>query len=303
MEVMTPDQKQQIGEIIRRTFYRGASDEYMASDAAQLGLREHVESRSAIATKHVIPWVSRVIDLPGKQVVEFGSGTGAIATMFAHHGAKVHGYEIEATSVEAARGRAAVLGLSNCHFSHVAPDALPTAAQQDWEGRADVALFFAVLEHTTHQEAISLIRSAWACLKPGGFLVVTDTPNRLSYCDYHTSQMPFFNNMGDEMVAIESWRSPRDAFRDDFHGRPMDEDRRNSLIRWGRGVSYHAFESAIGYEVQNTVVLPGYEKEITDNWPILLEDTLLMTYFKAKPIHAHDAFARSALNFVLRKPA
>ncbi len=146
----------------------------------------------------------------------------------------------------------------------------------------------------SHKECLGLSEA-------GGFLVVVDTPNRLSYCDYHTSNIPFFNNMNDEMVAIESWRSPRDSFRTAFHNMNMDEEKRNALIRWGRGVSYHAFESAIGWAVHERIVLTGFEKEVVDVWPILLEDTLMMTYFKAKPIHAHIAFARSALNFVLQK--
>ncbi|HEX7856822.1 MAG TPA: methyltransferase domain-containing protein [Sphingobium sp.] len=299
---MTPEQEVAIRQIVRETFYAGATDEYMASESGQGELREHVVSRSATARNNVIPWLSRITDLAGKRVVEFGSGTGAIASVFAQHGAHVHGYEIEAPSVEAARGRARVLGLDHCHFSHVDPEILPASVQAEWEGRADIALFFAVLEHTTHEEAINLIRSAWACLKPGGLLVVTDTPNRLSYCDHHTSQMPFYNNMGDEMIAAEAWRSPRDGFRQVFAGQPIDDAQRINLVRWGRGVSYHAFESAIGWDMHNYVALPGYEKEITDAWPVILEDTILMTYFKAKPVHAHDAFARSALNFVLRKP-
>lgn len=299
---MSPNQAKQISEIVRRTFYAGCSDEYMASEQGQRELSEHVESRSATAHENVIPWLSRVIDLSGKLVVEFGSGTGAIASVFAQHGAIVHGYEIEAPSVEAARGRASVLGLDNCQFTLVRPEELPVAVQAEWEGKADMAMFFAVLEHTTHDEAINLIKSAWSCLKPGGLLVVTDTPNRLSYYDYHTSNMPFYYNMSDEMVATEVWRSPRDGFKQDFAGRPMDDAQRISLVRWGRGVSYHAFESAIGSDVHKFVILPGYEKEITDAWPIMLEDTIMMTYFKAKPIHAHDAFARTALNLVLRKP-
>lgn len=290
-------------QILRETFFAGASDEYMASDLGQSGLREHVEGRSATARDTIIPWLSREMDLRGKQVVEFGSGTGAISCAFAQYGARVQGYEIEAPSVEAAVHRARLLGLDNCHFSHIGPDLLPAAVQAEWEGKADIALFFAVLEHTTHEEAISLLGSAWACLKPGGLLVVADTPNRLSYYDYHTSHMPFFNNMSDEMVSAEAWRSDRSDFKTAFENQPMDDAQRLGLVRWGRGVSYHAFEGAIGWEVHNHVVLPGYEKEITDVWPLAIEDTVMLMYFKAKPIHAHHAFARSALNLAIQKPA
>lgn len=225
-----------------------------------------------------------------------------MASAFAQSGAIVHGYEIELPSVIAARRRAEILGLNHCSFSHVAPEILAQTAQSEWEGSADIALFFAVLEHTTHEEAIALIQSAWSCLKPGGLLVVNDTPNRLSYFDYHTSHMPFFNNMSDEMVSVEAWRSPRDGFKQAVEGTPMDHSQRLNLVRWGRGVSYHAFESAIGWEVHNFVELSGYESLISKVWPLTLEDSLLLTYFKSKPIHASDAFARSALNFVLKKP-
>jgi S-adenosylmethionine-dependent methyltransferase len=291
-----------VRQAILDTLYAGASPEFLSSEIGQIEIDDHVAGRSQKADATVIPWLSRIIDLQDKAIVEFGCGTGAIATTFAQHGARVHGYEIDPARAEAARRRAALMELDSCAFDHAAANDLPEVVRAQWDGQADIALLFAVLEHTTHQESINLIRSAWSCLRPGGLLVVNDTPNRLSFFDYHTSHMPFFNNMSDEMVAIEAYRSPRDGFKAAFAEQPMTEQRREDLVRWGRGVSYHAFETAIGPQVHDYVALTGFEKEIADEWPIFLEDTLMMTYFKAKPIHAHEAFARSALNLVLRKP-
>lgn len=299
---MTPDQAKALRKVLSETFFSNVSDEYLDSEAGQSDLDDHVYKRMDTALYHVAPWVERVTSLQGKNVVEFGCGSGSISAAFCRRGANVFEYEIDHQSIVAANERARIMHLENCQFEQVDPVELPDKVLKRWENLADVAVLFAVLEHTTTDESIRLIDSAWRSLVPGGILVVNDTPNRLSYFDYHTSHIPFFNNMSDDMLVTQAFRSPREDFRNSFVGQPMSDTQRDRLVRWGRGVSYHAFESAIGPDVHNYVVLGGYESEIIKVWPIIFEDTILLSYFSGKPIHAHQAFARSALNFVLQKP-
>jgi len=300
--LMTQDQISALQKLLSRTFFANCSKEYLESSAGNRDMEDHVSSRMNLALNNVLPWIERVSCVSEKNVVEFGCGTGSISAAFAIKGANVFGYEIESSSIEAATERARILQLKNCQFSQFDPEILPQSVLDVWENAADIVVLFAVLEHTTTEESVKLIDSAWRCLKPGGLMVVNDTPNRLSYFDYHTSHIPFFNNMTDDMLASQAWRSPREDFRESFFGRPMTEAQGINLVRWGRGVSYHAFESAIGADVHDHVILAGYESEMLKTWPMFLEDSILLAYFMGKPIAAHQAFARSALNFVLRKP-
>jgi hypothetical protein len=81
-------------------------------------------------------------------------------------------------------------------------------------------------------------------LKAGGFLVICETPNRLWWYDSHTSRLPFFNWLPDDLAIEYSARSSRPEFRE-LHDRPIDDQTRLVLSRWGRGASYHEMELCI----------------------------------------------------------
>ena len=74
---------------------------------------------------------------------------------------------------------------------------------------ADMVLLFAVLEHLTQEERIRYLSFIWhEILRPGGYLIVVDTPNRLSYFDEHTSVMPFFHLLPPYLALRYFDRSP-----------------------------------------------------------------------------------------------
>src|SRR5439155_7437846 len=105
-------------------------------------------------------------------------------------------------------------------------------------------VYFASLEHMTHHERPQTLRSAWAMLKPGTLLCVADTPNRLWYYDDHTALTNFFHWLPDEIAMEYAARVPRPDFNRAFL--PPEPPSAEKLARWGRGVSYHDFELAIG---------------------------------------------------------
>ena len=85
------------------------------------------------------------------------------------------------------------------------------------------------------------------CFGPDGAIAVIETPNRLLPWDHHTSQLPFYSQLPDELAIRYRHRSPREAFVDalDTAARESHGALREALTRWGRGVSYHELELAI----------------------------------------------------------
>ena len=71
-----------------------------------------------------------------------------------------------------------------------------------------------------------------------------ETPNRLWFYDSHTAYLPFFHWLPSEIAIRYCAKCPRPAIA------ALHEDTSASgilrLQRWGRGISFHEFELAIG---------------------------------------------------------
>ena len=59
-------------------------------------------------------------------------------------------------------------------------------------GEIDIFKLFAVLDHMTLSERLTVLETAASVLARGGVIVVGDTPNCLLWNDYHTTETPFF---------------------------------------------------------------------------------------------------------------
>jgi SAM-dependent methyltransferase len=113
---------------------------------------------------------------PTEAVLDFGCGKGSSSLVLAALGyGDVVGVDVDARSVELARRRAAEREV-RARFE----TALPA-------GPFDLILCNAVLEHLTPEERASTVRELWARLRPGGHLVVQETPNRRFPIDRHTT--------------------------------------------------------------------------------------------------------------------
>lgn len=232
----------------------------------------------------------------------------------APHVAHIQAYDIVAASVDAAQRRLAILGLSEraaCHC--VEPQHLlatmvaraPVAFMAGGSSRpaVDIVLIYAVLEHQTVPERLETLSACWNLLRPGGMLVVADTPNRLTYWDAHTSDLPFFHMLPDSVALPYASRSPRAGLRESIADvLPKGEARAAEVLaRWGRGVSYHEFELALG-DLTNLVVLDGFAPEMLEWLGLSVEEQLLIEYWKRKPIPVPIGFARKTIDVILRKP-
>ena len=61
-------------------------------------------------------------------------------------------------------------------------------------------LLIALLEHLTPVERINVLRATWSLLRPGGILVVYETPNRLTMRDWHTMEAELLDWLPDELA-------------------------------------------------------------------------------------------------------
>jgi hypothetical protein len=110
--------------------------------------------------------------------------------------------------------------------------------------RFHFVIFYATLEHMIHRERILALRSAWDLLLKGGLLCIVETPNRLWYTDDHTSLLPFFHWLPDDLAFDYSRFSSRPHYSDLYNDYD-DERQRLHFLRRGRGASFHELALAI----------------------------------------------------------
>lgn len=277
----------------------------LSQDEKQAILNQHLWKRQSIAESKIVPWVERVAALGSAKVLEIGCGTGSTTAAFAGRSSHVTAVDIDASSIEVAELRLRAFGLDNVTLQLTNGSDLEAGSGLPGNAAAyDVALLYAVLEHQTLEERKATLRNVWQALRPGGVLVVCETPNRLAWFDYHTSMLPFYHSLPMEYKIKWALQSPKHLYRNEI-SRKLGGSRADvelAVARSGTGVSFHEFEEAIGPDFSETIVCDGFEREIASVYPLRLEDIMLAEYFVKKPIGKSIAFARQPLNLVSRKP-
>ncbi len=122
-------------------------------------------------------WIYRNIALEGKDVLDFGCGTGEIATQIAFLGAKrVYALDIDSGLTDATRRRAELDGVANRVQTLCGPIG-------EIEPRpVDVIVAFAVLHHCFPLE--SLLPELLRWLRPGGVFVAVEPVNYLTSLEW-----------------------------------------------------------------------------------------------------------------------
>ncbi len=230
-----------------------AFDRYLC-DMGRESERATVLGRLARDRRQIIPWLSRTRDLRGARIIEIGCGLGASTVALAEQGADLLAIDVAGEDVEAARK------LTKAHDVG-AKFVVANAAEIDeivQPGDANWIIFWAVLEHMTIRERLQSLSRAWQTLSPGGLLTVVETPNRLWHFDSHTSLLPFFDWLPDELAFEYSRYSPRASFCSAFRQRSEEDMLR--FLRRGRGMSFHELELAIA-PVQDLDIASAYQLE------------------------------------------
>lgn len=298
-----PAQLDLLRAALLETFFAGRDPEFFRTAEGQKALDDHLFHRTVVCARHIRPWVERHFPLAGRTVLELGCGTGSVSVCFAAAAGSLLGYDIAERSVAAARRRAEILGVSNVRFEAERPEVLLETVRERHREGVDAVLLYALLEHALIRERLELLRTAWACLKPGGVLIVADTPNRLVYLHRHTSEVPFFDLIPDELKLHFLQRSPRERFRKVMMeaAARSPQEAFDKLDRWGRGVSFHEFEAVLG-DLRELVIADGFAPEITARLKVRLEEQLLLEFLHARLPEVPAGFARESLSLILRKP-
>lgn len=234
---------------LREGYFATRPDSYLKSEPGRRDLADHLRGRLTKDRHFIIPWLDTLGPgsnggLDGARVLEIGSGTGASTLAMAEQGAHVEAVDIDAPSLEVAGLRLQLHGLAD-RAAFTIGNAADLPAGLLRPGGYDLVVFYASLEHMTHEERLAAIAGTWPLVKPGGHWCVVGTPNRLWHFDYHTAFLPFYFWLPDDLAYAYSHRSPREDFNDRYRP-PGDPGSRLDFLRRGRGVSYHEFELALG---------------------------------------------------------
>jgi hypothetical protein len=168
----------------------------------------------------------------------------------------------------------------------------------------DFIIFYASLQHMTHEERLTAMRSTWDILPAGSFWCVVEAPNRLWYRDDHTSWLPFFHWLPNDLAFDYSRFAPREGFRSTFpkHSEKADFD----FLRHGRGVSYHEFDLAMKpcHELKVISSLWSFLRRRSFIWraKAKLDGEIRFESFLAKvgpPIH--EGFFQPRLDLIIEK--
>jgi S-adenosylmethionine-dependent methyltransferase len=213
-------------------------------------------------------------------------------------GAKVSAVDIDEGSLSVARDRCAAYGFS--------PEILrvnATDVHKVFEGqRFDMIVYFATIEHMTHAERISAMKTTWDMLSDGALWCILDTPNRLWYFDGHTALLPFFHWLPNDLAFQYSRFSGRYPFNNSF--REMNSDTELTFLRHGRGVSYHEFDLAMKKSEELDVVSCLRDQRPLRNLLRRLRGTLNYRYetflAEAGP-KIHRGFYQAKLEMIIRK--
>lgn len=218
---------------LRQNYFPAA---YLFTDEGKKDFLDHLTGRLNGFRNTVIPWLSNAKPLSGSRILEIGCGTGSSSVALAEQGADVTAVDIHEASLVVARDRCRAYDLKVDFLCANATELHKILVGQHF----DFIIFFASLEHMTHNERMVAMKNTWDMLAPGALWCVIETPNRLWHYDSHTSLLPFYLWLPDDLAFLYSQFSPRKGFCDLY--REVDDDSKLNFLRYGRGVSFHEFE-------------------------------------------------------------
>lgn len=249
-----------------------------------------------------VPWLNAALPLDGARVLEIGCGTGESTLALAEQGARVAGLDIDTGALEVGRRRLELYGLEAEFVAGNAAD-IPRLFK---DRTFDAVIFFASLEHMTHDERAEAMAVSWSMVRPGGIWSVIEAPNRLWFWDGHTSKSNFYHWLPDELA----WKWARHAERDSFaeaidSEAPFDGE---LLARWGRGVSFHDFDVVFG-NVRSLNVVSDKSGFLRQSNPFMFAHGLCSRagryerFLQRLEPGVHPGFFRQYLDLIVRKPS
>jgi ubiquinone/menaquinone biosynthesis C-methylase UbiE len=269
-------------QIVIDTYLCGKAD--LNDPEVMNDIENHVSVRLMDDRYAAVPWLDALMPLTGARILEIGCGTGSSTVALAEQGSHVMGVDINERSIQVARQRLSFFEGLNVIFEIA--NALELE-EKFHESSFDFVIFFAALEHMTIDERLKALSAAWRLTKPDGLLCVVETPNRLWWYDGHTSHLPFFNWLPEE-IALRYMVNSKRVFAGEYRSaQPGDPAWTIRLWREGLGASYHEFELALGRPVAEIDIVDSM-----DLWLMRCNPLYRMRY-----ILAHQHFSRLLRKF------
>lgn len=285
-----------------RNFFSQSPQGYLNTDIGKSDLEDHVFRRLENNRRYVIPWLNNSVNLLNTRVLELGCGTGSSTLALAEQGCRVTAVDIDDKALIDAKKRCEIYGVKADFYQ-----ANVTEVGTLFPGKKfDLIIFWACLEHLTHEERMLAMEQTWHMLPKDGLWCITDTPNRLWFYDFHTSLLPFFFWLPDELAIKYTHFSPRQRFRESFiDSKGQDEDKIN-LSRWGRGVSYHEFELTMKpldeLDIVSCMSLFNRQQRLLANFKFRISSSFRFESLLIK-LHPklHPGFCQENLDLIIRK--
>jgi S-adenosylmethionine-dependent methyltransferase len=235
---------------IRENYHTGwRSEKNYTTETYEFDLRAHLVDRLETDRINYIPWFNKTVSLKGANVLEIGCGTGSSTIALAEQGANVTGIDIDEGALKVARDRCEIYNVPATIISGNASEVYHELRSQKF----DLIIFFACIEHMVYAERIDCLRKYFDLLSNGAHLSIVDTPNRLWYFDSHTSILPFFNWLPDNVAFDYSKFSERINFKELY--RENSDEKMLHFLRRGRGFSFHELEIALNIPVEKYQVV------------------------------------------------
>jgi|WetSurMetagenome_2_1015567.scaffolds.fasta_scaffold23099_2 2-polyprenyl-3-methyl-5-hydroxy-6-metoxy-1,4-benzoquinol methylase len=172
--------------------------------------------------------VSRKIDVKGKSILEFGCRDGSSFISFLASGAgKIIGIDIDEKVINLSRKIYSDLGISNIEYRrNFLNKSLPA-----YDEEFDIVSCNAILEHIHPDLRLKYIAELQKKVKKGGYIIISDTPNKLWLIEGHTTALWFLNYLPFKKKCWVGSKTKR--FKD------IKQDDYNFWIEQGiEGVSY-----------------------------------------------------------------
>jgi len=166
----------------------GLTKPFWSGDSLPLYLKSFLKLAATLEQEHLAP--------PAK-LLELGGGTGWMAEFLAQLGFKVVSTTIAPQEVETARKRAEALRVKGVpHELHFLVAPMESVAREVQEHCPFDAVFvFEALHHAFDWKAA--LRSAYACLRPGGRLLICNEPNVLhTAVSYRVAKLSHTHEIG-----------------------------------------------------------------------------------------------------------
>lgn len=225
---------------IRENYHQGwRSEKKYTSEAYAGDLRAHLIGRLDGDRITYIPWLNKTVKLKGANILEIGCGTGSSTVALAEQGANVTGIDIDEGALKVARDRCNIYNVPATLISGNATEVYNDLRSQKF----DLIIFYACMEHMVYSERIDSLKKYYDLIPKGACLSIVETPNRLWYFDNHTSFLPFFHWLPDNVAFDYSKFSNRINFKELYH--EHSDEKFLHFLRRGRGFSFHELEIAL----------------------------------------------------------